>query len=42
MRQSGIPAAAALHTLEHHVTRLADDHAITVCRRVLAGAASAV
>ncbi|MCB9671026.1 MAG: aminotransferase class I/II-fold pyridoxal phosphate-dependent enzyme [Alphaproteobacteria bacterium] len=27
MRQSGILAAAALHALEHHVDRLADDHA---------------
>jgi threonine aldolase len=26
MRQSGILAAAALHALEHHVDRLADDH----------------
>jgi len=28
MRQSGIVAAAALHALEHHVERLADDHAL--------------
>ena len=28
MRQSGLLAAAALHTLEHHVDRLADDHAL--------------
>jgi len=28
MRQSGILAAAALHALEHHVDRLADDHAL--------------
>jgi threonine aldolase len=28
MRQSGIVAAAALHALEHHVDRLADDHAL--------------
>jgi threonine aldolase len=28
MRQSGILAAAALHALEHHVARLADDHAL--------------
>jgi threonine aldolase len=27
MRQGGIIAAAALHALEHHVERLADDHA---------------
>jgi threonine aldolase len=27
MRQSGLLAAAALHALDHHVTRLADDHA---------------
>jgi threonine aldolase len=27
MRQSGILAAAALHGLEHHLARLADDHA---------------
>jgi len=27
MRQSGVLAAAALHALDHHVTRLADDHA---------------
>lgn len=27
MRQAGILAAAGLHALEHHVTRLADDHA---------------
>ena len=27
MRQAGILAAAALHALEHHVPRLADDHA---------------
>ncbi len=27
MRQSGILAAAALYALEHHVDRLADDHA---------------
>jgi threonine aldolase len=28
MRQSGLLAAAALHALEHHVDRLADDHAL--------------
>jgi threonine aldolase len=27
MRQAGVLAAAALHALEHHVARLADDHA---------------
>ena len=27
MRQAGIIAAAALYALEHHVNRLADDHA---------------
>ena len=27
MRQAGIIAAAALHALDHHVERLADDHA---------------
>ena len=27
MRQSGIIAAGALHALEHHVDRLAEDHA---------------
>src|SRR5947207_5082714 len=27
MRQSGIVAAAALHALDHHVDRIADDHA---------------
>ncbi|MEW2165258.1 low-specificity L-threonine aldolase [Streptomyces sp. NPDC007084] len=27
MRQAGVPAAGALHALDHHVTRLADDHA---------------
>jgi threonine aldolase len=27
MRQSGLLAAAALHALDHHVERLADDHA---------------
>ena len=28
MRQSGLLAAAALHALDHHVDRLADDHAL--------------
>ena len=27
MRQAGVLAAAALHALDHHVERLADDHA---------------
>jgi threonine aldolase len=27
MRQAGVLAAAALHAIDHHVTRLADDHA---------------
>jgi threonine aldolase len=27
MRQSGLLAAAAIHALDHHVARLADDHA---------------
>jgi threonine aldolase len=27
MRQAGVLAAAALHALDHHVARLADDHA---------------
>jgi threonine aldolase len=37
MRQSGILAAGALHALEHHVERLADDHALA--RRLAAGLA---
>ena len=28
MRQSGVLAAAALHSLDHHIERLADDHAL--------------
>ena len=28
MRQAGVVAAAALHALDHHVERLADDHAL--------------
>ncbi len=28
MRQSGLLAAAALHALDHHILRLADDHAL--------------
>ena len=28
MRQAGVLAAAALHALDHHVDRLADDHAL--------------
>jgi threonine aldolase len=35
MRQSGVLAAAALHALDHHVLRLADDHANA--RRLAAG-----
>jgi len=37
MRQAGILAAAGLHALEHHVSRLADDH--THARRLAAGLA---
>ena len=37
MRQSGLLAAAALHALEHHVERLADDHALA--RRLAEGLA---
>jgi len=39
MRQAGIIAAAALYALEHHVDRLADDHANA--RRLAAGIAGA-
>ena len=28
MRQAGVLAAAALHALDHHIERLADDHAL--------------
>ena len=35
MRQAGMLAAAALHALEHHVARLADDHALA--RRLATG-----
>jgi len=35
MRQAGLLAAAASHALEHHVLRLADDHALA--RRLAAG-----
>ena len=28
MRQAGVLAAAAIHALDHNVTRLADDHAL--------------
>jgi threonine aldolase len=35
MRQAGIVAAAALHALDHHVERLADDHALAT--RLAAG-----
>lgn len=38
MRQAGVLAAAALHALEHHVDRLADDHARA--KRLAAGLAS--
>jgi threonine aldolase len=37
MRQAGMLAAAALHALDHHVERLADDHALA--RRLAAGLA---
>ena len=37
MRQAGILAAAGLYALEHHVARLADDHANA--RRLAAGLA---
>jgi threonine aldolase len=37
MRQSGLLAAAALHALEHHVERLADDHVLA--RRLAEGLA---
>jgi threonine aldolase len=30
MRQAGLLAAAALHALDHHIDRLADDHALAV------------
>jgi threonine aldolase len=39
MRQAGIVAAAALYALDHHVDRLADDHARA--RRLAAGLAAA-
>ena len=39
MRQAGILAAACLHALDHHVTRLAEDHARA--RRLAAGFAQA-
>jgi threonine aldolase len=35
MRQAGVLAAAALHALDHHVERLADDHALA--RRLAEG-----
>jgi threonine aldolase len=35
LRQAGVLAAAALHALDHHVERLADDHALA--RRLAAG-----
>ena len=37
MRQAGILAAAGIHALDHHVERLADDHALA--RRFAEGAA---
>ena len=37
MRQGGMLAAAALHALDHHIDRLADDHALA--RRLAAGLA---
>jgi threonine aldolase len=37
MRQSGVLAAAVLHALDHHVERLADDHALA--QRLAAGLA---
>lgn len=37
MRQAGLLAAGALHALEHHVARLADDHALA--RRLAEGLA---
>ncbi len=37
MRQAGLLAAAALHALDHHVLRLADDHALA--RRLTEGLA---
>src|SRR5205823_13678795 len=39
MRQSGVLAAAALYALDHHVDRLADDHARA--RRLVEGLADA-
>jgi threonine aldolase len=37
MRQAGVLAAAALYALDHHIARLADDHALA--RRLAAGLA---
>ncbi|CAN5914296.1 low-specificity L-threonine aldolase [soil metagenome] len=37
MRQAGVLAAAALHALDHHIDRLADDHALA--RRLAEGLA---
>ena len=39
MRQAGVLAAAALHALDHHVERLAEDHANA--RRLAEGLAAA-
>ena len=38
MRQAGVLAAAALHALDHHVERMADDHALA--RRLAEGLAA--
>ena len=38
MRQAGVLAAAAIHALDHHIERLADDHALA--RRLADGLAS--
>ena len=37
MRQAGIVAAGALYALDHHVERLADDHALAGVARTRAG-----
>jgi len=39
MRQSGILAAAALYALEHHLARLAEDHAAARCFAQIVGGA---
>jgi threonine aldolase len=38
LRQAGLLAAAALHALDHHIDRLADDHRLA--RRLAAGLAA--